>query len=281
MVFSSEGLEPTSCHFYIQPSDFARRHLYYLQSLGHFDVNSSYRVNRFNYNNILMLAMLRGTMYCLQGRQMTAVPAGSVLLLDCSMPHSYFCDTNASFDFMHFSGAESRALASLIREKYGLAMDLGNIRPISDFLSDIISRKQQNKSLNERLISAGIYRLLMLLLDHSMETYLSQDYSAILSQVIDEMMKHLDDRLNITELARRHGFSAPQFSAIFRQSTGFTPYQFILNSRLSKSQHLLTTTTLSIQEVADQCGFPSLSNFGAAFRKKFGVTPREFRKHPL
>ena len=80
------------------------------------------------------------------------------------------------------------------------------------------------------------------------------------------------------ELASQAGYSPPYLSRMFKRSTGYAPYAFILKARLEHSQHLLLRTTLSIQEVAEQSGFPSQANFSYMFRKEFGYTPSDYRK---
>jgi AraC-like DNA-binding protein len=63
----------------------------------------------------------------------------------------------------------------------------------------------------------------------------------------------------------------------FRQITGVTPHQFILRARLRDSALRLLADDAKVIEVALAAGFGDVSNFNAAFRSEFGVTPRAYR----
>jgi Transcriptional regulator containing an amidase domain and an AraC-type DNA-binding HTH domain len=73
-----------------------------------------------------------------------------------------------------------------------------------------------------------------------------------------------------------------RFRKIFKETTGLSPNQYHLNLRLDKAKDLLTSTNLTINEVAYQTGFDSIFYFSRLFKKKNGLPPKEYRlgKHP-
>ena len=61
--------------------------------------------------------------------------------------------------------------------------------------------------------------------------------------------------------------------------TGSSPASFILNIKMKRARHLLETDPkMSIDDIAFCCGFEHTSSFYHAFRKKYGVTPRDVRR---
>ena len=58
--------------------------------------------------------------------------------------------------------------------------------------------------------------------------------------------------------------------------TGFAPVDLIKEFRLSHAAELLQTTNLNITEVAYRSGFKDASYFGKCFRKRYGMSPREY-----
>ena len=98
-----------------------------------------------------------------------------------------------------------------------------------------------------------------------------------LDNVIDYIQTYLELNLGIGELADLLGLSPFYFSRLFKESTGFTPYQYISGQRMERAKQLLQNTDIAIAEIALRCGFSSQSSFSTAFRKAVGVTPKAYR----
>jgi len=73
------------------------------------------------------------------------------------------------------------------------------------------------------------------------------------------------------------GYSA--FRKTFKKRVGVSPNQYHLNLRLQRAMHLLTSTTLTISEIAYQTGFDSLFYFSKLFKKKMGESPKLYRNN--
>ena len=99
-----------------------------------------------------------------------------------------------------------------------------------------------------------------------------------LDNVIDYIQTYLELNLGIGELADLSGLSPFYFSRLFKESTGFTPYQYISQQRMNKAKQLLQNSDITIAEIALRCGFSSQSSFSTAFRKALGVTPKVYRQ---
>ncbi|MCL6588596.1 MAG: helix-turn-helix domain-containing protein [Firmicutes bacterium] len=84
---------------------------------------------------------------------------------------------------------------------------------------------------------------------------------------------NLGAKLTLDNLARQFGTSPTFFSKLFKKIMGITPFEYINESRLTKAHKLLTTTYLSIKEVASLCGFENLSYFYRLFKQRFDITP--------
>ncbi len=64
---------------------------------------------------------------------------------------------------------------------------------------------------------------------------------------------------------------------IFKEVTGHTPIDYLLNVRLSKAAELLQQSALPVSEIAENCGFADSNYFSRQFHKKYLVSPREYR----
>lgn len=120
----------------------------------------------------------------------------------------------------------------------------------------------------------------------------NQNHNEKLSQVkvgdldqklMDRIMKAIDSNisnpnLTIEMLANEVGISRVHLHRKLKQLTNQTTSDFVRNTRLALAAKILCEGKYSIAEVAAKVGFESQSNFSTAFKKLYGVTPREYMK---
>lgn len=83
---------------------------------------------------------------------------------------------------------------------------------------------------------------------------------------------------NITELSEHLKVSRSHFSTEFRRRTGETPYNYLLRIRIAQAKNYLTSSSLSITEIAYAVGFASLERFSNLFIKYEKMSPVAYRK---
>jgi AraC-like DNA-binding protein len=86
---------------------------------------------------------------------------------------------------------------------------------------------------------------------------------------------------SVAELARTSGYSVSHFSRTFAAVHGLRPQEFTIAARLERARELLTTTDLTIGEVAAAVGVPDLFYFSRLFKRRMSVAPSEFRRNAL
>jgi AraC family transcriptional regulator len=99
----------------------------------------------------------------------------------------------------------------------------------------------------------------------------------ILGRVI-ERMRNLGTELSLQVLAKESGYSRVHFVRMFRAATGYTPHNYLLKLRLDRVRELLESRTLSLTDIALECGFSSHSHLSRVFRQVLGATPSEYRR---
>lgn len=98
-----------------------------------------------------------------------------------------------------------------------------------------------------------------------------------LALVLDLIENDLSQDLSLKILAATAGLSEYHFLRMFKQSTGYTPHQYVISQRIERAKELLKKTDMSITEIAYLLGFSSSAHFTHHFRRKTGVTPSELR----
>lgn len=90
--------------------------------------------------------------------------------------------------------------------------------------------------------------------------------------------KNLSDRLSPEGIAEELNMSYSWFRRMFKQYTGFSPSQYILELKIQESKVLLTNTGLSSREVAYRMGFENPDYFCTLFKKRTGMSPIGYRE---
>lgn len=80
------------------------------------------------------------------------------------------------------------------------------------------------------------------------------------------------------DIARHIHISPNHLMHLFKQCTGKSVMDTVMGIRAERGKNLLENTTLSISEVAFQCGYPTLQHFSMHFKKLYGTSPSEYRK---
>jgi AraC family transcriptional regulator len=97
-----------------------------------------------------------------------------------------------------------------------------------------------------------------------------------LRQVLEYIDACLDRDLALAELAAVAQLSPNYFTQLFKQSTEFTPHQYVIQRRIEWAKQLLIEGKLTIGDVALQVGFAHQSHLNRHFKRWVGVTPKVF-----
>jgi AraC-like DNA-binding protein len=118
--------------------------------------------------------------------------------------------------------------------------------------------------------------------------FLSRRYSQIsipkakslvrIGKAIDFIENNFHNSIYIHELAELGFMSVRNFQRIFKDATGLSPNDYLLELRVQHASKLLTDTEAAIYDVSEQVGITDWFYFSKAFKRKFGVSPQKYRK---
>lgn len=120
-----------------------------------------------------------------------------------------------------------------------------------------------------KLICDNAQRATLIKSDFRMETYVEQAISYI--------QNNLGAPIRMTDLAAQVGLNPNYFCTVFEHYIGRSPQNYLITLRMQQARTLLLTTMDSIQRIASQVGYQSLSAFSKTFAKQVGVSPKEYR----
>ncbi len=98
-----------------------------------------------------------------------------------------------------------------------------------------------------------------------------------LQRALRFMQEHFTEELSIEKTAREAGICPSFLRRLFQDFCGESPVQYLRNLRLERARILLRNPYLSIEEIAERCGFGGSNYFIRIYKSRYGVTPRKDR----
>lgn len=102
----------------------------------------------------------------------------------------------------------------------------------------------------------------------------------LVSKVNQYIAENYRSDIHLTSIAQAFHYSPSYLSRIYKEATGASITDTVSNYRLKCAKQLLSTSGMSISDIATKVGFYSNRYFIEVFRKKTGVTPSQYRKNP-
>jgi AraC family transcriptional regulator len=95
-----------------------------------------------------------------------------------------------------------------------------------------------------------------------------------LVRAVEYIQDQLGTDLTVSGIAQAVGLTPYHFARQFKESTGQSPYQYVVESRVGRAKKLLTTGKFTICEVAHRVGFADQSHLTRHFKRVFGLPPK-------
>ena len=219
------------------------------------------------------ILQLKGNTYTLN--------SGSIALVPQDIPVSYYTHPKGEWEFywVTMQGIYVRQVTSCILEEHGCVFNTGNMIDYINKVKQLIFMNDDNKFRFEleasQIISELLHDIIKDIYYITKDKYHSDNLSAKIANYLEQ---HYPEPVQLAKLSRMFHISKNQLIRIFQADTGYTPYEYLKMFRLLKACELLQMTNNSIEEIGRLTGFPSTSNFIFQFKKKYGMTPNNYRK---
>lgn len=100
-----------------------------------------------------------------------------------------------------------------------------------------------------------------------------------LSAARDWIEAHAEQNVSLNEMAGMASMNSQHFLRMFKQVYGSTPYRFLIRLKLDIAKKQIETGNESISDICHQLGYESLSTFSDLFRRQYGLSPTQWRRH--
>ncbi len=268
-------------------SERSRRLWWFVHQLAHQQCGDGYGCDRESFPGHQIMFMLRGKGHgSYKGKPWVAGP-GTAVLMDLHHRHTYYSD-NADPWEMYWVIFEGPGVAEMFNQVIDAAgspvvpFDSAE-KIISDFsaLFELLERRAVGDDAWVWHYLTGLMANIIAGLERIRGDTEPDEGSAPagVAAALAMLREQHHRTISLTELAGAAHMSLFHFTRRFKQSTGFTPMEYLEKLRIGRAQELLLSQPrMNLKEIAQTVGYDDPAYFSRVFRKRAGVPPREYRK---
>lgn len=255
-----------------------------VQISGHDIVNTrDLRTRRQRYPDWTFVYIKRGTLRCrLRGVDHRAVAGDAFLIPPQTAAEIIKDDTNLTTCLWWHAKYTIGGSADVLRlfQLPPLLHVTDRARLESAFSRYVSSAERPGTVTDAIMEEARSYELMAVVLDEALrQTHARLNSRALapFSRIMLEIVEHCESDISLADLSERYNMHPTYISNQFTRAFGTSPIKLHLDARLSKAKQLLLDDTLTIGEVGELVGYEDLTQFSRFFRRRTGVSPREYR----
>ena len=240
-----------------------------------------HRGRELNEYQLLYLTEGSGTFHSATVKE-AKLTEGDLFLLFPGEWHSYHPDPKTGWK-SYWIGFKGRNMDDRVRSGF-----LSPVKPIYHvgFSDEIVHLYKEaydsaviEAAYSQQLMAGIVNHLIgmMYSLERNIQLSHNQSHVDMISRARLRIREALESDLTIQQVAEEMGVSYSNFRKLFKEYTGLSPATYQQDLRLQRAKELLSTTDLSIKEIAYKLNFESPDYFSAKFKAKTGRRPSELR----
>lgn len=231
----------------------------------------------------LLLLLKTDAIFTIDGKDIT-VPENSVFIYPKGRPQYYRCLPQHTFenDWMHFDFSTDEKENDFISRKIPFEKPVHmNLNFLSYCIKSISYEKNSNHPYKEQSIRSYIFLMFIKILEQTenSEKYRSGEQYEMMTTIRNKIYAEPYVPRGVSWAAHEVRMSRSSFQHSYKKLFGVSYIQDFINSKISYSKMLLTSTNLNIEEIAKQSGYRSYVHFARQFRELTGVSPSEYRRN--
>ncbi|MGJ8744654.1 helix-turn-helix transcriptional regulator [Polaribacter sp.] len=230
--------------------------------------NSSYTFDVLDNRSILLYNPQRTLPINLEIQPKTTLVS---LLISIEKFHSLFSKESGYIPFLSDENSN---------KKY---YDDQEIKPIVAIVLQQIINSNSNSSIRELYVKGKVYELLSLHFQQEENTngeycpFLVDEQNVLkIRKAKDIIISRMAEPPSLQDLANEIGLNIKKLKEGFKQIYGDTVYSFLFDYKMEHARRLLESNQFNVNEVGVKVGYSTSSHFIAAFKKKFGTTPKKY-----
>lgn len=148
---------------------------------------------------------------------------------------------------------------------------------IKEIIREVSVQQKGYRSLTRALVWTLLVKLHRIAPKTANKQMLSRKKMEQIKPALGYIIANYGEVISIEDLAERCNTSMSNLRKLFHAALGTSPQNYIKNLRLKAIAVMLSSSNKAIEEIAFECGYPTLSNFNRHFKEFHGRSPRKYR----
>ena len=229
---------------------------------------------------------IEGTVYLIE--------EGDVLIFNPNIHHPSFPTLTTYSTSLHI-GISDLHIDCSQKKNFIQHKDISPILSMNKYKDELLScckeieKEQRLRQLGHNFLLKSLVMKLIILLYREMDqdsiplelnsiSFESRDKQSIVQVIIDYMNTYYMEDISLDHISKNMFLSSVYISKIFKEETGTSPINYLIQIRLNKAKELLQSQSIPINLVAKSVGYSDAYYFSKLFKKYFGIAPSKIAK---
>ena len=192
----------------------------------------------------------------------------------------YHCITFRSSDFTNASDASKKYLSLIAQNSTSFEKVVDNSE-LAEAIKGLVSYLEYRNTINPLCSMGKMYEVIGLMYQYASDSK-SNAQNIPKEDGFGEVIQYIDtnflSNISTRDISKKFGYNVAYFCRKFKNETGTTVMKYVLELKLEYGKNLLLATNESVNSIASKGGFSDKSHFSNCFRKRYGISPSEYRK---
>lgn len=256
----------------------------YFEEIGEIEVESGtiWSYGKKLENNMLAfctkgsgIVMISGEQIPVSAEQFFIIPKGEVFKF-----YSVISE-NSRILTVHFNGINAKLFEEHFSVVRNLIPSVNNLVANREMLFDEIFNNLSKGFHDENLEYVNFcfgHLLATFIYANKTSDDLAEESNPVIRRSIDFMNRKLGEKLTLNQISKEAGYSPTYFTTLFKKETNYAPLTYFSHLKIVKACEFLDYTRIKIKEISFTLGYTDPYYFTKDFKKKMGLSPRQYRK---
>ncbi len=221
------------------------------------------------------IVLISGEHVPVSGDQFFIIPKGEVF------KYYSVISENSKLFIIHFDGKSSVLLEKEFSVVRNLIPSVNNLVANREMLFDEIFNNLSRGFHDENLEYVNFcfgHLLATFIYANKTSDDLADESNPVIRHAIDYMNKNLNLKLSLNQISKEAGYSPTYFTTLFKKETNYSPLSYFSHLKIVKACEFLDYTRIKVKEISFKLGYIDPYYFTKDFKKKMGMSPRQYRK---